>query len=465
MHSRLRISGLAATMAALSFSVARVTSGAEMSLGQAITKALSYDPTIRKTYADVIQADGFAKEMRSDLRPQLSLEGFGGEAFRNRSIDGATTGGETLFGGGVSLVGRQLLWSGGYFPNRYKDAKERLAAKQMLEREQRETTAYEVVEAFLDVARARKQISFAQSNLEEHKKVLELAKNRAAAAGNQADVELAGARYYLAENLVRERRLAILQAEARFVRLVGEKPPGTLRMPKVPQISTFTEVDPKENWHYKAVQKQYDAAVLEKKAIRSKYAPRIDLEVRGGIGQNVDGISGPDNVASAMVTARWDLIDGGRRSAEVQQAQADIERQTSIIEETFITIQQDAEARWQDYRTLEERIKILKQYQENLAKTVALYREQFELGTRPLLSILDIQNEATSALIRITDEERDHADLGYRLLYFGGKLIPYAAGDQYIASPRNPDGSPISPTQPSGSAQPLRPTSRPTSSR
>ncbi len=413
-----------------------------MTLSEAIAKALAYDPTIRKVYADVIQADGFAKETRADLRPQLLLEAGAGPAMRNQPGGGNNSGGDVLFSSTGSLVGRQLLWSNGYFPSRYQDAKERLAAKQMLEREQREITAFGVVEAFLDVRRARTQIGYAQKNLDEHKKVHDLSKERAAAAGNQADVQLSEARYNLAQNLHRERQLAILQANARFTRLVGEKPPGNLLMPKVPQISSFDEIDPRQNWHYKAVQKQYDAAVMEKKAIRSKFGPRIFLEVRGSLGNDIDSIHGRDNAASAMVTGSWDILDGGRRNSQVQQAVADIERQEAILQETFITIQLDAKARWEDYKTLSERIKILKEYQDNLSKTVALYSEQFQLGTRPLLSILDIQNETTSALIRITDEQRDYADVGYRLLYFGGKLIPYTAGAEYIESPRNPDGSP-----------------------
>lgn len=433
-----------AAVAVLNFGTATRAQADGMTVKEAITKALSYDPTIRKVYADVTQADGFAKGTRADLRPQLLLEGGAGPAMRNRPQGGNSSSGDVLFSSNASLVARQLIWSNGYFTNRYKDAKERLEAKLMLEREQREITAFAVVEAFLSVTVARNQIVYAQMNFDEHNTVLKLSKDRAAAAGNQADVELAEARNNLAQNLMRERRLAIQQAEARFERLVGEKPPAKLLMPKVPHISAFEEIDPRQNWHYKAVQKQLAAAELEKKSIRSKYAPRVYLEGRGSAGNNVDSIHGRDNAASVMVTASWNLLDGGSRKAEIQQAQADIDRQEAILEETLITIRSDAYARWEDYKTLSERINILTNYQSNLQKTVKLYREQFDLGTRPLLSILDIQNEATSALIRIADERRNYAEVGYRLLFFGGKLIPYTAGADYIETPLMPDGSPLS---------------------
>jgi hypothetical protein len=48
-------------------------------------------------------------------------------------------------------------------------------------------------------------------------------------------------------------------------------------------------------------------------------------------------------------------------------------------------------------------------------------------------------------MIRIADEERDHAMLGYGLLYFISGLISGVAGAEYIVTPREPDGAPARP--------------------
>lgn len=413
-----------------------------ITLKEAITKALTYDPTVRKIFADVIQADGFAKEMRADMRPQVFLEASAGGERRDRSSDGLLASDEWLFSRSASLVARQLIWSKGYFSNRYKDAKQRREATLMLEKQQRELTAYAVTGVFLDIIHARRQIVYAENNVAEHSRVLGLAKERAEAAGTQADVDLSDARYNLALNLVRERRLALKQAEAKYVRLVGEPVPNTLAMPRVPTVKSFESLDFHQNWHYKATLHQHNAATLQKEALKGKYAPRFYLEGRGTIGQDVDGIEGRDNSASAMIVMSWDLFDGGRRKAEIQQASADIERQEAITQEVLDTLRQDAAAHWADYTSAGYRLDLLRKYSKSLKGTVGLYREQFDLGTRPLLSMLDIQNEVTSANIRIADEERDQAKLGYSLLYFTSGLITYAAGAEQIATPREPDGSP-----------------------
>jgi outer membrane protein, adhesin transport system len=402
-----------------------------MTLSRAIEKALSYDPTIRKIHADSFEAIGVATEMRADLLPQLSLQGSAGAANRDRSIDGIATGGNTLFSRSASLVGRQLLWSGGYYKLRHQDAKERMAAQEMLQKAQRELTAFSVVEAYIDVSLARRQIALAEENVAEHSKVLALSKEREA-AGTQGDQDLTTARYNLAQTVLRERRVALQEAQARFVRWVGERAPDSIRMPKAPQIRSLKEIDLTANWHYKGVQKQLEAAKLQKLALQKKYGPRIFLEVSGTVGNDVLGIEGRDNAFSAMAVVSWDIWDSGRRKGEIQQAAADIQRQEAIGEETLVLLNQDAEARWQDYRLKGERIKILNDYHDSLQKTVGLYAEQFTLGTRPLLSRLDVQNEATAAKVRLADEERDFVYLGYRLLFFGGRLIPDTVGAQYL---------------------------------
>ncbi len=401
---------------------------AQMTIDSAIASALSYDPTIDKIHADVNEALGFTREVRADLLPQLSVEGRIGPANRDRG----SIGGETDLSRRATITGRQQLWDGGVNMYRWQDATKRLEAQERLVKAQRESTAIGAVEAFLDVIRARKQIEFARQSISAHEKVLDLAKKRAQAAGNQADIELAAARFDLSRTLLLERKLALKQAEAAFVRWTGHKPPTELVTPRTPDISSLGDIDPKQNFHYLATLKQHDAAVLEKISFEKRYMPKFFLEATAGLGQEVLGTRGRDNDVSVLVVGSWDILDGGRRRGQIEQAAADIERQVAIMNETLVLLNQDITARWEDYRTIRQRLDILREYADALSKTVTLYQQQFDLGTRPLLSLLDIQNELISASIRIADNERDRTFLGYRLLFFGGRLIRETVGAKYL---------------------------------
>ena len=415
----------------------------QMDVEDAIVRSLRHDPVIRKVYADVTDAEGFTKKTRADLLPQISIEGRAGAALRDTAFNQTLGQGDMLFSRRASIIGRQQLWNWNSDWYRYQDAKSRILAKENLDKEQRETTAILTIAAFLDVIRARKQLELAEDSAEVHGSIPDLAEKRAAAAGNQADVELSKARYNLSRTLVMERRLSLRQAEVSFARWVGERPPAHMTAPKTPRIASLGEIDPRKNFHYIATTKQHEAALLEKKSIERKFGPRFYFEASAGVGQDVAGQRGRDNDASFMLVGSFDLFDGGRKKGELIQAVADVNRQLAITEETIVLLNEDIGARWEDYRSIGQRIATLKTYSGELAKTVSLYREQFNLGTRPLLSLLDIQNELISASVRIADAQRDRTYLGYRLLYFGGRLLRETVGERYLtATPQSVSKNP-----------------------
>ena len=356
--------------------------GGEMTLNQAIIRALENDPVIRKIYAEVMQARGYSTEMRSALRPHIRLQGDTGYGYRSRSVGGLATGGRDLFDRRAALIVEQLIWDNGFSCYKWKDAKCRRQAAILLDRAQRETTAMGTVEAFLYVLKARKQITLARRNVSSHQRFLGLAKDRANGAGDGADVELSFARLKLAQALLKERELDLRQAEADFIRYVCMRPPS-LCEPNVPTIRCLADIDAKENYHYKAALHQCKAAQLASAAIRKSNAPRMFFRGTGSYGEDVLGIVGTDEEVSALLVMQWDLHEGGRRKGLLRQAEGDIARQVAICDETKVLLDRDILARWSDYTTLSERIAILEQYRSGLRDTVGLYQKQFELDKRP----------------------------------------------------------------------------------
>ncbi|MDF1751629.1 MAG: TolC family protein [Verrucomicrobiales bacterium] len=402
-----------------------------MTLEDAIACALRNDPTIQKIHADVLKAEGFTTEVRSERRPQLRASADSGYGYRSRSIDGLGRGGEDLFDRRGALILEQLVWDNGHTRNKWMDAKCREKAAELLSKAQRETTAMGTVDAYLSVLKARKQIELARQNVSSHRRFFKLASDREGGAGSGADVELSSSRLRLAEVHLKERELDLRQAEADFERYLCCKPPS-LVFPKVPSISCETAINPTENFHYLATLHQCKAAKLAAEAAAKAHSPRILFRGTGSYGQDVLGIEGEDEEASALMVMEWDLLQGGRRKGIQQQAVGDIAKQVAIVDETKTLLCRDIKARWADYQTLNERIHILEDYSRSLGSTVSLYQEQFELDKRPLLGVLDIENEKLSSQIRLVDERFERAFVAYRLLFFGGKLICSTAGTSHL---------------------------------
>ena len=408
------------------------TSSAQtITLNQAILRALDNDPVIQKIYADVMQADGYTTEVRSAMRPRLTLNGDTGYGYRSRSIGGLARGGRDLFDRRAGLIVEQLIWDNGYSKHRWRDAKFRRKAASLLDKAQRETTAMGTIEAYLHVLQARKQAALAQQNLSSHGKFYRMARDRAAGVGNKADEELAFARLQLAQSLKEERNLDLKQAESEFIRYVGVKPPSLVH-PKVPRIETVTSIDPTENYHYQATLHQCRAAQLASAAIRRSKSPTVLARGSGSYGVDVLGIEGEDKSSNALMVMEWNVIEGGRKRGQMRQAEGDIARQVAIVNETKILLERDIRSRWADYSRLGRRIEILQNYTKGLADTVELYRKQFELNKRPLLGILDIENEKISSEMRLVEEQFERSLNAYRLLFYSGGLVRATVGQSHL---------------------------------
>ncbi|MDF1811156.1 MAG: TolC family protein [Verrucomicrobiales bacterium] len=426
-----KLSGLSLLLGMTSALLCLNSQGETMTLNEAICRALEHDPTIKKIYADVMSAEGYSKEIRAERRPQLTLSSDAGYGYRSRSIGGLATGGNDLFDRRAGLILEQLIWDNGFSCHKWKDAKCRQQAAVLLVRAQKESTVMGTVAAYLAVLKARKQIDLARRNVASHQKFFSLARDRANGAGNAADVELSQARLNLAKSLLKERELDLNQAEADFARFVCVKPPA-LCQPHVPTIRCIGDIDPTENFHYKAALHQCKAAQLANAAIRKSHGPQVLLRGTGSYGQDVLGIQGEDEEVSALVVMNWNLLEGGRRKGLEKKAEGDIAKQVAIVDETKVLLNRDIKARWADYSTLGERIAILENYTRGLGETVGLYQQQFELDSRPLLGVLDIENEKISSEMRLVDERYEREVNAYRLLFFGGKITCATVGEEHL---------------------------------
>jgi adhesin transport system outer membrane protein len=78
---------------------------------------------------------------------------------------------------------------------------------------------------------------------------------------------------------------------------------------------------------------------------------------------------------------------------------------------------------WDELITLEDRIVLLNTHRDAMEAVVAAYHEQFELGKRPLINLLDVENELFAARSTVDEERFNRLQAAYRLLASTGDLI------------------------------------------
>lgn len=270
-----------------------------------------------------------------------------------------------------------------------------------------EGKALEASEAYLSVLRHRELVKLAQNNVTNHLRVQAHVEERAGSGvGNRADLYQIEGRLSLARtNLMTE--IANLQSvTARFQRLVGRAPAGSMEPFETPAgrlpanlESVMKRVFANNPALYAAFENTQvaEAALRESKA--SRY-PTFELGMRQGLYKNYSGFdsgSDPKSYGSENVVelrAKFNLYRGGSDRAAERAAYRRLNQSDSLRDKACVDLRQTATIAYTDVLNYSQRRASLVMHRDASANVVAAYREQFDIGRRSLLDVLDSENEA-----------------------------------------------------------------------
>lgn len=292
-----------------------------------------------------------------------------------------------------------------------------------------ETIALRVAEAYLDSLRDQGLIGLAEENVARHEETLVKTQLRfKSGVGQRADVEQAAARVALARSNLASARGAAEDSAARYYRVSGLAP-ASLAQPERPSrhlpatlAAAKSEAEDK-SYGIKSARLQLSAAQASVRAVRADLAPRVDVELSANRGRDIDGIIGTNNDNQLMLVMRYNLFRGGADQARVREA---VERETIALE-TVNNAQQSTEESvsrtWAALATARSRVPSLEAHARAAQEVLGAYRDQFELGRRSLLDLVNSENElfqARSALLSGLTAERLSE---YRVLAAVGGLV------------------------------------------
>jgi outer membrane protein, adhesin transport system len=225
-----------------------------------------------------------------------------------------------------------------------------------------------------------------------------------------------------------ERMAARLRAlEARFQQVTTLSPKFvSLASVAVPGVEGGF-VDSSANPRVRAAQVAVDSSRENLAALNKDRYPKLFLQVQGGLGQDVLGIEGPDNDASAMAVVRWDLFDGGRKAAAVERGAAEVGKQQAIVNEVRLALDQEISAAMEDLRGASNRYDSLAEAIPSLARSVDQQVTAMEGGAAStrLLTLVAAVGELNSARRELVDAQVDRYAAAYRVLASAGVLVDY----------------------------------------
>ena len=397
-------------------------------LVQAVQQAVATNPEVQAKWNGFLAADSQRDIAKAGFMPQVNLSASTGS--ENRTTASVNYGNYDLSSARLSL--NQILFDGLFTVNEVR----RLGAAKLTRYyelvEASETAALEALRAYADVARYRELVELATQNWVEHKQSTLLVEERAnAGVGRRVDVEQANGRLALAESNLLTELTNLHDVSARYLRVVGQKPPQS--MPGLPEpfhigpLPANVDALMREGMQASptllaAVHNARSNKIVVASAM-SAFSPRVDLQAYASQGKNTSGVSGDSRAAGVALALNYNLLKGGGDTAYVKQTGSLADQARDLQDKSCRDVRQTLSLAYSDTAALTEKLGYIDAHRLATEKTREAYRQQFEIGQRTLLDLLDTQNEFFEASRSYINARHDQAQAQARTLAAMGQLV------------------------------------------
>ncbi len=293
-----------------------------------------------------------------------------------------------------------------------------------------EEVALETTRAYLDVQRFRELVDLARDNYGEHLRVFNQIEDRVrTGAGRGVDLQQISGRLALAESNLLTEASNLHDVSARYLRIVGELPADNLApapglddgMP--PSVAEAVQMAYEGNPNFHAAIENIAAARAEREGARAGFHPRLDFRARHGT-NNLDDVAGRRDHTVVELVASINLFRGGSDLAEFRRTSDLLEQSMDLRDLECTNVRQTTQIAYNDTRRLREQMEFLNQHRQSIDRVRGAYQQQFDIGQRTLLDVLDSENEYFEASRAYANARYDLALAHARTLAAMGSLLP-----------------------------------------
>ena len=140
---------------------------------------------------------------------------------------------------------------------------------------------------------------------------------------------------------------------------------------------------------------------------KSAFQPRVEARLRGAVGRNVDSLQDQTHNVTGEVVMSWNLYNGGADHARVRQQTNLLSQATDLRDKACRDVRQTAAIAHNDTRKLVDQLVYLDRNTLAIEKARDAYRQQFDIGQRSLLDLLNAENEVYTARRAYANAEHD----------------------------------------------------------
>jgi outer membrane protein len=414
------------------------------SLAESLATAYENNPTLRAERARQRQTDEQVPQALSGWRPTVSVQATA--AFQNTDVDIAGT--KTIFPpptfrpvkvpagqspveswpADVQITLTQPVFRGFRTVEEIARAESTVRAgrQNLLAVEQQ--VLFNTVQAYMNILRDRRILKLEEQNVAALRVQLRAAETRFSVGEvTRTDVSQARSRLALEQVNLATAKFNLATSVANYTNVVGH-PPGSLTYPKMVKLPKSLEasltIAERLNPNILSAAFIEDAAVHAINVVKGNLLPTISLQASGS--ESTGDLRGSPFTDQQVITVGGTIIvplyqSGAEYSAIREAKHAASQRRIEIVE-TGRNVRESVTSSWSAVQTTYQTIAAGRVQVAAARQALEGVRQEYLVGSRTTLDVLDAERELYAAQITLAREERDLIVAGYQVLGAMGKL-------------------------------------------
>ncbi|UTW45773.1 TolC family outer membrane protein [bacterium SCSIO 12696] len=426
------------TLAAIAIAGVPASAGT-LSLEEAVNIALQSNPEIRTEQREVDARDREVRQALAGYYPTLDLVAAYGFQERDPVVGRNPFTGELPAGrtrneldrSEVQLNLRQLVFDGFRTQSEHRNQKARLKSAQHRTYSVAEDVSLRVVQAYIDVLNRQQILDVAKESLAFHEDVYQRMEKRFdSGAGSKADLSQISGRLALAKTNLVTASNNLLDSRINFQRVVGRFPeegelvtPGSYASALSGSVEEAVSRAVNNHPLLKTAEADVEAVSATYKQTKSAFLPSLHIEAQRDWNDNINGVEGRIDDTQVLLRLRYNIFNGQADVARKQQFAYLVEQAREIRNNARRAVEEELRLAWSSREALAQQLPALKTHMEDSLSTRDSYTQQFDLGRRTLLDLLNTENEYIDA--RIAYQQAWHQVLfsEYRIFRATGDLL------------------------------------------
>ena len=291
-----------------------------------------------------------------------------------------------------------------------------------------ENKSLKIIQAYLNILKTQEIIKLAEANLQMHEDILKSIDQRyKQGVSDNADlIQIKGRVANAKTDLISAKNNAI-DANAVYVKVVGSTPEdlenvssANIEIPNSLEETIQKSLKLHPTMH--ATLKNIAVYESKRDATISGYYPQLFGDLTADYKNDADGIPGFQKNYQAMLRIQWNIFNGFKEKNEKEIAQKEVLSAHQKVQDAKRQLILEATLSWNAYSLLQQQMTPLKEHVSYSKEAKILYHEQYDVGRRSLIDLLNSQIEAFNAQKALITAQYDEIAAKYRILNSMGIL-------------------------------------------